>query len=384
MSITRLRVAVRLIGAPYRIWREIILWGVDSRDPVRERSVAGGNRFFVLASVSSIPGIISYLSLPGDITTHAGVARLTMVAAWLGCLILNRHRFYTWAAVLGIAVPLVGLTYLSLLFSRDSGFQLLLLAVSAMCFVLFVPSQWRLRLVFFVATAMALLWIYIDPRFAEVPTGVLADWLVWAAAANVFFTMVFIYAIAWFDVTGFMRERRRNDRLLRQARVAAQTDSLTNLLNRRGTAPVLARVSRQRDYCLALADLDHFKHVNDYLGHSVGDEVLARVARTLSMSVGSRGDVARWGGEEFLVVLPGMTLESAMTVMDSARAAVEQECVIEEMRQRLTVSVGVVATARGMKTDRALQEADARLYEAKESGRNSVVGTVLPLTSRQR
>ena len=293
----RVRVADLVVGRPYRAWRHVVAWGADGVDPVRKRAVSGGNRFFVLASVASVPGIVYYLTYSAEIAMHAGVARLAMLLAWLVCLWLNRRRAYTWAAVLGLTVPLVGFTYLSLVFSRHGGFQLPLLAVSAMCFVFLVPSQWRLRLAFFVATGAAMLWIYMDPRFAEVPDGLRADRLAWAAAFNVFFTAVFIYVVAWFDINGFMRERRRNEQLLHDAHLAAQTDSLTALLNRRGAAPLLERVVQEGDYCLALMDLDRFKRVNDRLGHGAGDVVLAHVAQTLATTVGSHGQVARWGGE---------------------------------------------------------------------------------------
>lgn len=370
----RVRIADLVVGRPYRAWREVVSWGTDGVDPVRARSVAGGNRFFVLAAFASIPGIVYYLSYSAQIATHPGITRLTILMAWLLCLWLNRRRAYTWAAVLGITVPLVGFTYLSLLFSRHGGFQIPLLAISGLCFVLFVPSQWRLRLGFFVATTAALIWVYTDPRFAEAPDGIRSDRLAWAAAFNVFFTAVFIYVVAWFDIHGFMRERRRNDMLLHEAHVAAQTDSLTSLLNRRGVTPLLDRVVQDGDYCLALMDLDRFKRVNDRLGHGAGDEVLAHVARTLATTGGSRGQVARWGGEEFLMILPGATLEAAMTVVEEVRAAVQEECVVDGLAQHVTVSIGVVSAAQGTEWESAVQDADARLYEAKASGRNAVVG----------
>lgn len=121
----------------------------------------------------------------------------------------------------------------------------------------------------------------------------------------------------------------------------------------------------------SLGDLDRFKRVNDALGHGAGDVVLAQAAATLEASVGPKGSVARWGGEEFLVLMPGLNLAEAEALMDRARGDLEGR--FRDSVVAVTISVGVVCAPRFAAYDAALRLTDSMLYEAKASGRNVVV-----------
>ena len=167
-----------------------------------------------------------------------------------------------------------------------------------------------------------------------------------------------------------------------EARAAAQTDSLTESLNRRGIAPVIAAAARQGQYALALVDLDRFKRINDALGHGAGDVVLANVARSISRSIGDAGTVARWGGEEFLIVLPQTSLNNALAVMERMRAEVEDEYAMDGVAQPVTISAGVAHGRQLAPKEELLRLADAKLYEAKASGRNVVFGADLEDAAR--
>jgi len=121
---------------------------------------------------------------------------------------------------------------------------------------------------------------------------------------------------------------------------------------------------------LLLLDIDHFKAVNDRHGHDVGDRVLQSVAKRLSTSLRSSDLLARWGGEEFAILLPGTPLKGAATFADRLRAQVAE--------QRLhgisiTVSIGISALRPGEGPEALLRRVDAALYHAKNAGRNSVV-----------
>ncbi len=158
----------------------------------------------------------------------------------------------------------------------------------------------------------------------------------------------------------------------------SSTDALTGLPNRRTLDRALAAVAEAGDtrhgpVAVAVVDIDHFKQVNDRQGHPAGDVVLRTVAQRLSSVVPAGGCLGRWGGEEFLCVLPGLDLGAAVRVGESLRRVVFAEPVqLGATELRLSVSVGVAAGV-GADGPQLLHEADAAVYEAKRSGRNRVV-----------
>lgn len=163
------------------------------------------------------------------------------------------------------------------------------------------------------------------------------------------------------------------DRMLQRLLEQAQTDSLTGLANRRGLMTRLADLHHRAQrgghgYALMLADIDHFKAVNDRHGHAVGDQVLRRVATHLREQLRSSDVVARWGGEEFCVLLPRTALADARGLAE--RVALH---IAGEGEPRVTISVGIdEARPDDTSADPLLQRADAALYAAKAGGRNRV------------
>jgi diguanylate cyclase (GGDEF)-like protein len=158
------------------------------------------------------------------------------------------------------------------------------------------------------------------------------------------------------------------------------TDALTGLRNRRYVADVLAlEVLRANRYGTALsllmADLDHFKRVNDTHGHLAGDAVLAATAGIVMQFLRSIDVAGRYGGEEIVVVLPQTDLEGAVALAERVRGAVEaNECELGDGRRAaVTVSVGVAQLQRGEEVGDLIAAADAALYTAKSAGRNRVV-----------
>lgn len=167
----------------------------------------------------------------------------------------------------------------------------------------------------------------------------------------------------------------------------ALEDGLTGLLNRRAimehATAELARAQREgHNLGIVMIDVDHFKAVNDRHGHPIGDEVLKLVAQTLA--AGKRGYdwAGRWGGEEFLLVLPGATADIACAVAERLRASVAGACLHgpDGSEIRVTISAGVCAIPPGgrFRFDVYLQQADEALYEAKRAGRDRVVVRAAP------
>jgi diguanylate cyclase (GGDEF)-like protein len=152
-------------------------------------------------------------------------------------------------------------------------------------------------------------------------------------------------------------------------------DRLTGLPNRRaGELALQSEVARAERYgfplSIALLDLDHFKSVNDSHGHSAGDAVLQAAARVISSSIRETDSVFRWGGEEFLLLMPSTNVAGAVVCAERVRATVSAS--ISSPGGPVTVSIGVAQCHAGTTTQELLTHADERLYAAKSAGRNLV------------
>lgn len=181
------------------------------------------------------------------------------------------------------------------------------------------------------------------------------------------------------------RLSKANDALLaanHQLQKMASTDTLTLLYNRRHFDQVIKReVDRRNRYSLPLSvvmiDIDHFKLINDTHGHEAGDKALRRVASVITECARNADIVARFGGEEFVVVLPQTDPDSAAVFAERTRAALESEqLVIDGNEIALTMSLGVagiLATGGITDTEKMMKTADKAMYEAKRGGRNRYV-----------
>ena len=168
---------------------------------------------------------------------------------------------------------------------------------------------------------------------------------------------------------------------LHKAETLATVDGLTNLPNRRRFQDSLSEhvAACHREHtplCLVMADLDHFKAVNDKHGHLAGDAVLKTFATLLSRGIRSTDVAARYGGEEFALILPKTPLGSASSVAESLRrTVVETNWIGANSKQRIgrvTASFGVAEIREDETVDELIDRADQKLYEAKRKGRNRV------------
>ncbi len=170
-----------------------------------------------------------------------------------------------------------------------------------------------------------------------------------------------------------------NARLHRVVEDQARIDPLTGLANRRRCEEALtleiARAHRFGTHLgVLLADLDDFKAVNDRYGHAVGDEVLRSFAEVIGESVRETDLAGRWGGEEFLVLLPGTDTEGSLLLADRIRERLERRSVAADstLRIRSTCSFGVASAAGDDASEALVGAADAALYRAKRAGKNTV------------
>lgn len=158
-------------------------------------------------------------------------------------------------------------------------------------------------------------------------------------------------------------------------------DQLTGLKNRRGLythyekfiVPILAT----KKASIIICDIDHFKRVNDTWGHNAGDAVLKYVADTYQNLAGIDDGVFRWGGEEFIMLLPGKDLMAAADFAEKCRQTIEASvCHFEDLDIKVTMSFGVSELDAALDTAENVKSADAKLYYAKENGRNRVIHTL--------
>jgi diguanylate cyclase (GGDEF)-like protein len=172
----------------------------------------------------------------------------------------------------------------------------------------------------------------------------------------------------------------RNAELFSAVQTRAITDQLTGVYNRGFFEDRLsAELSQPQRYplCLALLDIDHFKGINDTYGHAVGDTVLRKLGFLLKTNVRKGSVVARFGGEEFAVIFPNVSLQTAHLAIDNIRRLIESNIVTDDGKP-VAISAGVseadLSDPAGLNRAQQLliQKADENLYQAKRSGRNRV------------
>ncbi len=198
------------------------------------------------------------------------------------------------------------------------------------------------------------------------------------------FQLRFLASVAF--VTGFcavldLRRRDARQELLSLAALyekAAKTDELTGLPNRRAMQNQLLhefhRFQRSgHHFSVILLDIDHFKQANDHYGHDAGDQALQQFAELLGRLCRTSDLASRWGGEEFLLLLPDTSLLEALALAERLRAAVERHEFTHDGRHiPVTISAGVCTTAKAHSIEELLRQADNHLYSAKAQGRNRI------------
>ncbi|MGB5194674.1 MAG: diguanylate cyclase [Polyangiales bacterium] len=165
--------------------------------------------------------------------------------------------------------------------------------------------------------------------------------------------------------------------LIEETRLLALTDGLTGLYNRRhATKRLEEEIARARrnntGLCVAMCDVDHFKAINDEFGHGAGDRVLQQIGASLSEYVRRNDIVARWGGEEFLVIFSEIKLTAARIVAERLRGRLANTPQVEDGPEKISVSIGLSMLRPGITADALIEEADQALYRAKARGRNRV------------
>jgi len=181
------------------------------------------------------------------------------------------------------------------------------------------------------------------------------------------------------EITNFVatsQDITRRIKMQKELEYLATTDSLTGLYNRHQTHKELStkidKFHRYNDsFSLLMIDIDYFKRVNDNFGHDVGDYVLHELSSIITKQIRKNDHFSRWGGEEFLIILPKISQKEAHDVADKIRLLVEQH--LFKSTISLTLSIGVVTMKNNDTKESLLKRVDNALYKAKNNGRNNVV-----------
>jgi len=183
-----------------------------------------------------------------------------------------------------------------------------------------------------------------------------------------------VSAVALMQVVA--RDQQRNFELLCRLHRDSSTDALTGVANRRELDRCLSELlhycqQNATPLCVMMIDIDYFKRLNDTYGHGVGDDVLRHTGVTLSKFVRSTDFISRYGGEEFVVVSPGVDLNTARPLSERIRLAVQQQRLPAKAADtEVTISIGLTAMKPDDVPDSILSRADTALYSAKNAGRN--------------
>lgn len=179
--------------------------------------------------------------------------------------------------------------------------------------------------------------------------------------------------------TGQLEERNRQLAFAKeQLEISSQTDFLTGLYNRKFLVEKIEQeIERcnlmKEDFTLVMMDIDYFKKINDQFGHDCGDVVLREVAQIIKSMIRTTDCIARWGGEEFLLFLPGTPVKGALRVAEKVRRAIEEHAFdCRSVCIKATMTLGVAVYQEGESLDEVVKHADIAVYNGKNNGRNQV------------
>lgn len=213
---------------------------------------------------------------------------------------------------------------------------------------------------------MALLWRGID-------SGLQASYWLLAARPSQIVVLLALQGLMIISGLGYVLVKK--ERLSRELKTCADTDPLTGLYNRRAflllaNQLIKSAIRRQESMALLVLDIDHFKRINDRYGHGVGDRIIANLAQTMRQTLRQSDVACRYGGEEFVILLPDCDKAMAVQVAERLRQAVEKGAPGIVF---YTVSIGVAAASgEQIRLEELINRADLAMYRAKDMGRNRV------------
>lgn len=315
-------------------------------------------------------GFMSYYGLSLVCVLFLG----TSIGAFI-CTYENRTKtaavlFYIESVITAVAFPLV--------VGWESGFQYVLsIMLMVVFYTLEIEMKHKLRvgkIVIGLMVAVALL-THLFPVYRQADHTLGMFFSVWSSC---FYALAYI-TLAYTFCTKFNLAEEKLRKTNNDLKRLASLDALTQLPNRRNITDyvnllVFENNRQNKPFAVAIADVDFFKKVNDNFGHDTGDFVLKTLADIFSKTMQGRGQVARWGGEEFLFVFDNFTGSQAVTVLDNMREMIESyEFKFRETTLQITITIGVEDYSPISGAEVSISKADEKLYQGKQNGRNQVV-----------
>ncbi|UTW01135.1 GGDEF domain-containing protein [Marinomonas rhizomae] len=301
----------------------------------------------------------------------SSVAIFSLIGLLIGIVGL-RYNYIGHFSRAQLLMPILKISQVSILslfyFGTESGFHWFFVNVIAYSFVVFRADQRFIKCwVVGISIALFLLCELLNTRGMYLTTFDQSVVIIF-----VFFALSFNFAM----VINLVMSRLKS--VNTHLRTLAERDELTGLSNRRkvlaDAVNIFADSVINRESCVfSIVDLDHFKKINDTFGHEAGDLVLSKVSTTMASVIRPQDEIGRYGGEEFIVIMPNTTLKEAEVVMEHMRQSVEDLLIETEhgIVIPVTISIGLASIAPTVsRYEEILAQADRGLYAAKRNGRN--------------
>lgn len=349
----------------------------EKKSKFKDSSQPKSYRFFGVMNSFSLISLISHIIF-AVVFAILGIFNLAIYYAlttflWIVIYIYNRRGYHRFAFVVGVLESVVHATLATYLLGWQSGFYLYIFVVIPLIFVNAKVKQF-FRVVLAILLGFLMLALFQQTtaiqEFAEVDR--------YFNMLNIALTIIIQAYIGYtFEVSAEDAEAellRANKKLMN----LAATDPVTNLTNRRN---MMTRIEQEKEkidrggkpFSLLMVDIDNFKHVNDEYGHDGGDFVLVSLAEMISVSIRKQDQVARWGGDEFLVMLPETDQEGGRVVAEKIRQRVLRTPFVyheKDIPVTLTFGVGLCDATSGIGS--TIRKADQALYFGKQAGKNRV------------
>jgi diguanylate cyclase (GGDEF)-like protein len=297
---------------------------------------------------------------------------------YLACYIWNRRGAHYLAQAVGSLEVITHAVLATFYVGNQSGFSVYIISIIVLVFFSPMRSFFLRVFVFLICSGLYIGLEYysrLNPPFIPL-------------SPNITSTMYYTNTIAFLFVIAILVHYYRLavnqvERSLRQANIRlellASTDPLTKLLNRRGMAVILQNEAdrakeSQEQFSLILADIDNFKMINDQYGHECGDLILAGIGTFFRNALRERDQIARWGGEEFLILLPDTPADGGKKIAERLKSKIEENVFhYKKWTIPVTLTFGITVYNGLMDIMNCINEADEALRQGKQQGKNCVI-----------
>lgn len=353
---------------------QILLGKKEIQKTKTDRFSAGVSNFSILSLICI--SFYSVLFMALSVWQMVWVSGFCAIC-WAGILLINRKKIYQISFLCGVMITMAFSLFSTWLLGWDSGFFLLSFLIVPVIFQNGqMPQILKSALAFAVFAVVAGLYILSW----QLPSY----WVASVDLTRLLFILNLLITVVFLAITSHICElaalNAEKALLSTNKKLAelATTDPVTNLVNRR---IILSRIEQEKyrmergskPFTLIMVDVDNFKQVNDQYGHNGGDYVLVNLAELISMSLRKQDEVARWGGDEFLIMLPETDVEGGQIVAEKIRSRIlTTPFEYRETRIPVTVTLGVGTSDVGIGVGSCIRKADQALYQGKQAGKNRV------------